>query len=418
MKKIFSVVFFFIVVSSTVAQRVYKYNAPGSDCYSEMIFEEKAINPKGVIVIDVKEQDILAYSQSNAYINSELFKNYNFLYINILNKGVVSMSSCLDVIIGTVASMNSLYKSVFYVIVNSSNSQKAYIQKANNDDEGFNLLYAGSIENKGIANMLDNATKNQVYRIPLNTAINGDLEAEAKMRNYKRNFDLGIYLLPLFLNGAELGIKQNAVTNYGLSLAKNIGTQFTLKANVGGAFKRPDQSSIQSAMQSKMQEAIKNGDSTIAIDQTLSGHVMIGGDFSFKYYFVKTKLFRPYTSIGIGAYNITAISGRIQDTIDISGIDPQNPSSMQGILGGGASPGSAPSGMTNTKTSFLVPQVEVGFEYRLAPIAKVNVSIPFKYFTDKTNTNLSTFTFGINLGLSFTLNPGKFPRSSKQKTPK
>lgn len=414
----FSVIIFLAFIRVAVAQRIYKYNAPGNDCYSEMVFEEKAIHPKGVIVIDVKGQDIAAYSQNNAYINSGLFLNYNFLYINVLNQGAVSATSCLDVILATVASMHRLSKSVFYVMVSSSNSQKALIQKANNDGEGFNLLYGGSLENKEIVNVLDDATKNQVYRMPLSIALSGDLEAEAKKRNYKQNFDLGIYLLPLFLNGAELGIKQRAVTNYGLSLAKNIGTQLTLKANFGGAFKRPDQSAIQSAMQSKMQEAIKNGDSTIAIDQTLSGHVMIGGDFSFKYYFAKTKLFRPYTSIGIGAYNITAISGRIQDTIDISGIDPQNPSSMQGVLGGSAASGSAPAGMNTIRTSFLAPQVEVGFEYRLAPIAKVNVSIPFKYFVDKTSATLNTFTFGINLGLSFTLNPGKFPRTSEQKKSK
>lgn len=408
MSRNFSVVIALIFCSSMIAQRVYKYNAPGNDCYSEMVFEEKATNPKGVIVIDVKGQDIVTYSQNNSYINSNLFQNYNFLYVNVLNKGSASTVSCLDVVIRTVASTHRIYMSVFYVIVNSSSAKQAYIQKANDDSESFNLLYDGSLENKDVPSLLDNATKSQTYRVPVNLAINGDLETEAKMRNYKRNFDIGIYLSPLFLKDAKLGIKKNAVTTYGLSFAKNISTQFTIKANIGGSFNKPDQSSIQSAMRSKMQEAIKNGDSTIVIDQTLSGHIMIGADIAFKYYFAKTKRFRPYTSIGIGSYNITAISGRIQDTIDISGIDPQNPSSMQSALGGGTTPSSTPAGMTNTKTSFLVPQFETGFEYRLSPVVKVNVSMPFKYFIDKTNSTLNTFTYGFNFGLSFTINPNKY----------
>jgi len=56
---------------------------------------------------------------------------------------------------------------------------------------------------------------------------------------------------------------------------------------------------------------------------------MYGGDISLKYYFEKTKKFRPFISAGIGYYMITSISGKLQDTIDVSGIDLNNPSSMQ-----------------------------------------------------------------------------------------
>ncbi len=390
-----------------IAQRVYKYNLPGSDCYSEMVFEEKVTSPKGIIVIDVKGQDIVTYNQNNVYVNSGLFQNYNFLYLNILNKGGASSVSCLDVVIRTVASTHRIYMSAFYVIVNSTNTKEARIQKANEDGDSFNLLYDGSIENEALLKLLDNATNNKAYKVPLNIVVSGDLEREAKMKNYNRNFDIGIYLAPTFLNDSKIGLKKNAITTYGLSFAKNISSLFTIKANAGGSFKKPDQSSIQSAIRSKMQEAIKNGDSTIVIDQTLSGHIMFGGDIALKYYFAKTKAFRPYISLGMGSYAVTNISGRIQDTIDISGIDPQNPSSMQSALGGSL-PSSDGAGMTTTKTSFLVPQFETGFEYRLSPVVKVNVSMPFKYFIDKSTTNLNTFTYGFNFGLSFTINPNKY----------
>jgi hypothetical protein len=399
-----------------VSQRIYKYNAPGSDCYSEMIFEEKSVDPRGIIVIDTKGEDISTYSQKNPYLNSSLFEHYNFLYINILNKGNSAPLSCFNVIIRSISSSYRIFPSAFYVIVSDSKKDALVMKKSNDENYGFNIIYDNAIENEKLLTSLNEATRNQDYKIPIGISFNSDDDYEAKMSNYKRNLDVGFYLSPLFLTGKKLGLTKGAVTHYGLTIAKNIGAQFTIKVNFGGSFKKPDQSSIQSGMQSKIQAAIRDGKDSIYIDQTLSGHIMFGGDFSLKYYFEKVKRFRPYVSAGIGSYRLTNISGRIQDTIDISGVDASNPSSMQGLMGGGgASSGTTPEGMSNLQTRFLVPQVEVGFEYRLAPAAKLNISMPFRYFVDRSSTQASTFTIGLNFGLSFTVNPNKFQRKLKVK---
>jgi hypothetical protein len=395
-----------------MAQRVYRYNAPGNDCYSELIFEEKAVNPKGVIVLDTKGLNITEYSQTNPLANSALFQNYNFLYINVLNKGSSSLEGCYEVVMKTISDVHHIYLSSFFVINTGNQSETLSIKKAGEANSTYNTISCNASGIIQLVKAMDDVTQFQTYRIPVFIKGNLDEERESKMRNYKRNLDIGIYLSPTFLTDSKLGLSKNAVTLCGLSVAKNFGHQFTIKANFGISFKKPDQSSIQSGIQSKMMAGVKNGDSTIIIDQSLSGHILLGGDVSLKYYFVKTKLFRPYFSAGAGLYNLTNISGRIQDTLDISGIDLSNPSSMQSGIGSGISPESG--GLKNLQTRYFVPQVELGFEYRLAPAAKLNVSVPLRYFSDKSSTNSSSLTFGFNLGLAFTLNPAKFPKKQKK----
>jgi hypothetical protein len=224
-------------------------------------------------------------------------------------------------------------------------------------------------------------------------------------------------LRPFQIHLCPLGLDKGAISTYGLSYAKNISKQSTLKVDIGGLFKLPNTKSLQSGMQSRMISAIQNGEKSIYLNEKISGQIMFGGDVSFKYQFVKTKAFRPYAAVGLGAQMLVNISGSLKDTIDISNASISNPSSLQDLLGGsiGASGGSLPDGMTRTNTLFIVPQFEMGFDFRLSPVTKLNVSVPFKYFMDMSKTNLNTFGFGLNFGLSFTLNSRKIFKAPKSK---
>jgi hypothetical protein len=162
-------------------------------------------------------------------------------------------------------------------------------------------------------------------------------------------------------------------------------------------------------MQSKFMGAVQNNEETLYVDEKITGHVILGVDLYAKYYFEKTKPFRPFLSAGFGSYSLLNMSGSLQNTIDVSGIDMSDPSSLQDALGGSTDTEELPNGMEQITERYFVPQLELGFEYRLAPRAKVSVSLPFRYFMNQSAGGSNTFAWGLSFGMAFTLNPGKYP---------
>jgi hypothetical protein len=232
------------------------------------------------------------------------------------------------------------------------------------------------------------------------------------MANYKKNMDVGLYYAPIFLTGHKLSLDYGAFGTYGLSLKKNVGHRHAVKLNIGGALKKPDQSVIQSSLQSKMMSAIQNNEDSIYIDELLSGHIFFGAELSYRYSLNSHRAFRPYFELGIGSSAFTSISGRIQDTIDISDVDMSNPSSIQDKIGNPAEGGG---NIVNSTKNYLTPMVNLGFEYRMSPGVKFNASVPFRYFVDRSGTSDNTFSFGLNFSLMFTMNPGKLPKLKTSK---
>jgi hypothetical protein len=398
------------------AQKVYKQNAPNSNCYCEMIFEETAKSPRGVIVIDVKNADIKTYSRDNAYL--ALQANYNILYIKLLNKGATAPMSCYDAVITTISSTDRVEKSAFYVVETSTGGMQPIIKKGDEPIYPFNVIYDVDADLGKLRRALDAATLNSTYALPTLTHsyLDDDPERIKRMENYKGNHDIGVHISPLFLTGKQLGIDKGSISPYGLSYAKNIGKQSTIKVGISGLFNLPDTEGLQSSMQSRMFSAIQSGQKVIYLDEKLSGQIMVGTDVIFKRQLVKTKAFRPYVAAGLGAQLLVNMSGALKDTIDISNISLSDPSSLQNLLGGsGAASGDIPGGLTRTNSFFIVPQGEIGFDHRLSPVVKLNVSMPFKYYMDVSQSNLSTFAFGFNFGLSFTLNARKLPNPPKAK---
>jgi hypothetical protein len=406
-------VLFFLAHNKILGQKVYNYNARGLNCYSEMVFSETASDPKGVIVIDVQGENISKYSLSNKYLDSKLFTDYNLLYVNILDQGSSHPMNCYSAIISTMSASSKINKSSFYVIQKPKNETESMIKKTNEPQYDINLIYSDDTDLIKLRNALNRATLNTVYTQPI-FQNNMVAEFEKKMENYKNNLDLGFHLSPTILTGNQLGLNKSAITPFGLSMAKNISLQNTVKVGITASFKIPNPKSIQSGLQSKVFSAVQNGDEQLYINERLSGHVLLGGDVSFKHAFTKTKPFRPYISAGLGFHSLRNISGQIQDTIDLSSIDLSNPSSLQGGLGD-INPSDAGGALNTISSKFLVPQAEIGFDYRLTPVVKLNIALPFKYFADLSSTQNSTFAWGINMGLSFTLNPNKYDKIKVEK---
>ncbi len=399
-----------LIKTATLAQTVYKSNLPSSNCYNEFFFDERLKNAKGVIVLDAGGQDIQSFSTSNRFYRSNLFSSYNFLFINILHNGTSTNLDCIDVAIRSIANTHSINLVAFYLIM-SEPVKGLSIQKPQNKGYKFNVIQALDSNMQSFKKMLDTSTEGVPYNVIRSEESLYD-RFEIRMANYKKNMDLGLYYAPIFLTGNKLSLDYGAFGSYGLSLKKNVGHRHAVKLNIGGALKKPDQSVIQSSLQSKMMSAIQNDEDTIYIDELLNGHVFLGAELSYRYSFNSHKAFRPYFELGIGSSAFTRISGRIQDTIDISDVDMSNPSSIKDKIGNPAEGGG---NIVNSTKNYLTPMVDLGFEYRMSPGVKFNASVPFRYFVDRSRTSDNTFTFGLNFSLMFTMNPGKLPKLKREK---
>ncbi len=408
--KVMVYVFLFVCKTASFGQTIYKSNLPSSNCYNEFIFDEKVKNAKGIIVLESGGQDIKSFATSNRFFQSNLFSDYNFLFINILHSGTVSSTDCIDVAIRSVANTYSINLAAFYLIIPEPLNGLS-IQRPQNIEYKFNVIQTVDSNIKSFKELLDRSTAGVPYYVIKSEESLYD-RFEIRMANYKKNMDIGLYYAPIFLTGNKLSLDYSAFGTYGLSLKKNVGHRHAIKLNIGGALKKPDQSVIQSSIQSKMMSAIQNDEDSIYIDESLSGHVNLGAELSYRYSFNSHKAFRPYLGIGIGINSMTIMSGRIQDTIDVSDIDMSNPSSIQDKIG---SPDEGGGNIVNSTKEYLTPMVDMGFEYRMSPGVKFNASIPFRYFVDRSKTSDNTFSFGLNFSLMFTMNPGRLPKLKKSK---
>jgi hypothetical protein len=403
-KLVYPVILLFSLAQEIYAQTVFKYNLPGYDCYSEYIITKTAVNPKGVIVLNANGADIRLYSQSNRYLSSGLFVNYNFLYLNILRPGNSNIEDCIDIVVHNVSNIHHIYEEAFYYL----NTDSAELKKNRTSLHKLKTIHVTKRTLTGTLYSIDNAASSQPYKIPDNVLNSGytDLQNAERMSNYRRNFDVGLYYAPIFFTRKTSVHDKISLGNYGLSFTKSITQNSALKLNLGGSIKRPDQSAIQSGMQSKIMTAVQNDEDTLFINETLKGHVFFGGEINYRYSFNNTTVFRPYISVGIGSYTFTKLSGSITDTLDISNIDMSNPSSMQNAM----NPDELAPNINTVTAKYLCPMVEPGFEQRLSPGAKLNISVPFRCYIDQSGLNSNNISLGLNFGLSFCLNSGKLPK--------
>lgn len=403
----------FTLLLNVNGQTVYTYNAPGSSCYCELLFEEEAISPKGVIVLDAEGENLLNFSSNNQVKNSKLFNDYNFLYLNILNFGKSTRFDCYQTIIRVVGNSSKITLSSFYLI-QRPDQPGVVLQNGFNSQYSINILYVTDTSYLPLLKTLNQISQPESYRIKELQQYNSEERFEERMANYNRNVDLQFFYAPTFLTGNKLGMSNGLINTYGLSFQKNVTQRLGIRLAIGASIKRPDPSLIQSRMQGNMMSAIQSGEDSLIIDESIFGHIMGYGEIGIRYYSDKTTPFRWYLGSGVGLVSSMSMGGRFQDTIDISGFDMNNPSSMQSSFGGGDGANQTPENMNMSQNQFIAPFIEYGFEYRLAPPLKLNVSLPVRYSVDLNHTNQNTLSFALNLGLSFTLNPGKVSRLKKQ----
>src|SRR6218665_2507542 len=113
--KVFIVLNLFLT-NHVFSQKVYEYNSPGTNCYSQYLFDEKAPFPKGVLVIDAKGEDLKTYCKNNPYLNS-----YN-------------------VVIYTTSSVHNINESTFFLISSSEQINQDTSSFIKNNSYSFNII--------------------------------------------------------------------------------------------------------------------------------------------------------------------------------------------------------------------------------------------------------------------------------------
>lgn len=344
-------------------QTVRTYNRPGVMCYSELIFEDKAKDPKGVIVLDVGTKDIKAYATQNPYLDSGLFSDYNFLYINVLEKANALPLKCYEQIIDVNATINHIEASSYYFIDEITSDSDSLLANETERDYKFRIVIRHKAALADIKKHIDDAAASSVYAKP-KVYTTAELDY-CKMANYKNNLDVGINYSPVFLTGSKLGLNQTTIGLLGLSIKKHISQNNALLLNIGYSMTK------KMKIQSELQSGTKD---------TLNSHALFTGEVLFRRYFSTTKPLHYYASLGLGMYWVNDVDLKRRKT-SLWRDDQVN--------------------------KYFVPVVDFGMEYRISPVLKVYTALPLRYFIGQSSGSNNTLGIGMNFGLSFTLNPGR-----------
>lgn len=344
-----------------------QYNNPNTECYSETLFVKNAENPKGVIVIPLSEDGIVSFSLKNRFSSSGLFADYNFLYVRVIVKKTPFPLNCYEQIINVNSFVHRIEKSSYYII---NEQEKDPLQPAS--DAGANASKARMIyvQGKNLENIKDEIEKKSVgraYHMPVEYTTK---EKDAmKMQNYSKNFDVGLHYTPFFLLGPKLGIDKGAIGLLGVSASKNIGSKTAVLVNLNYSI----------ANKTKTMEKLQN----VSRD-TINTHALFGAEVTFRKYFDDKKQLRYYSSAGLGFYSLLNVKLRRKQT-SVS--------------------------KKNNEDQYFTIVYDFGLQYRLSPALKVNAALPLKYFINNGGSgSLNTFGFGVNMGLSYTLNAGRIKK--------
>ncbi|MGS2740978.1 hypothetical protein [Sinomicrobium sp. M5D2P17] len=351
-------------IRSSYGQEVKTYNAPGKRCYSNTLFVKKAEDPQGVIVMDVQNKDIKTYAENNPLVTSGLFEAYNFLYIKILDEQSRNSASCYETITGVISQVYHIRKDAFYMIRNSSSDNRSG-PNGSGDSAELHVIYAPVQDVEDIKNSIDTMAAGKEYKIP--EELTEKQRDSIKMKSFKGNFDAELHYAPVLLTGNKFGLQTDFIGVFGLSFKKNIGEKNALVLNLNYSRANKD----------KVQESVISS----GTKDTINTHALFGGELLYRTYIARRKQFRIFASGGAGFYSVNDVDLKKRKTTSVY--------------------------RKRYESQYFTLLIEGGFEYRITPVLSVNSSVPLKYFISNKTPDLNTFSFGLNLGISFTLNTNR-----------
>jgi hypothetical protein len=387
-----------------IAQPIKAYNRPGNDCYCKSVYLKNSTEPRAVVVLDMDGLELTDLDSINPFVGSPIYHELDFLFLNIEELGNADVMDCYERVISTSAFVHRHYMDGYYLLSKPS----ILLQRGAQTDPTPTKYKLHPFDPVAPAEALVSIaalSKGKNVNVPPDGL---DMTYRSmRMRNYKNNLDVGLGYGQLFLTGNELGLNRTDISAWSLSLTKSVHDRHAVRGRLGISFKMPNQKQLQGSMQSQVMSAVQNDQDTLYIDQTISGHIMLGAELGYRYYGQKREAMRTFLGVGYGSYALTRISGTLRDTLDLTDIDISDPSSMQDAIGGGDSDDI---GLLQERVTYTVASLEVGFEYRFSPSVKFGVTLPVQFF-DPWEADTRTLLFGIQAHLTYTLNSGRSMRT-------
>lgn len=363
-KRVLTLIGILLVGFSAQSQEVKTYNFPGANCYSNTLFIQTAQNPKGVLVMDVGEREIKVFAKNNLVASSNMFKDYNFLYIKILEERSKNSISCFQTIADVMSRVYHIEKKVFYFLKEEDSNGIEKNSPTLITSNTLNIIEGSFNDLDGIKKKLDDSISGQNYLRPKEWSTE-QLDS-IKINHYEGNIDVGLNYAPSVLIGNKFGIKSNFIGMFSPSIELNLNEKTALVLNLN--YSRANKTKIQ-------QEITASGKK-----DTINSHALLGADILLRKHIQHKEQIRFFYSGGLGFYTII-------DT------DLKKRSSSLYVK--------------NYESQYITPILEGGIEYRISPVLGVTAALPFRYFISTKDTNLNTISIGLTIGIAFTLNTNR-----------
>lgn len=377
-------------------QNLHTYNSPGQDCYCEFIL---TFNPssRGVIVLDTRGENVYSYAETNPIAISGLFKDYTFLYIDMIHTGSTSHGQCIDIVNQWATSIKYINQElIFYVTDSKLNDEEP--DSYSSFQKPYRRVFFRGNDYQGLLSELEALTWGKSFVVKENLTNQKRIYNE-KMANYSGNFDVSFFITPTILIGNQFYLERRAVTTFGLGVSKNLSARHTLGFSVDASLKPPDQKGLEMSIRRDARDAILSGDDTLFINEQVQGHILYSFQFEYRLFFCGHNRMRWFLGAGIGFTKSKFSKGEIIESMDISNVSISDPSSIQDLAD--FNPIVYEKGLEN-----FHGLLEFGLQYRMTPVTKFDLSIPVRSYFDHSLTHSGNMIVGLNIGLSFTLNLG------------
>jgi hypothetical protein len=194
-----------------------------------------------------------------------------------------------------------------------------------------------------------------------------------------------------------------SINSLGFTVGYRVSPRFYLTGRGMFSFKIPNQSKIQSDLQSRINPAA-GGSQTLKIDMT--SHIALQGSFQMSYFFNPHHRIQPFVGVGMSFLMFQSAKISREVTIDISSLMSGGgpPSGGLGNLGGGLADGDLPF----FKGQTIQPYGVLGVSYRLSRNTRFLFTTDYYYNNRKEIRGIpidnQRLNVSFNAGLQFELN--------------
>lgn len=380
---------FLLLHLNNFAQKTYKHNSPGSDCYSAIyVYDSPEVHTLGTLILSVDQQTDLSGSHQHELILSGLFKQYTFVFIQVLNAGFTNEQECLSTIITSFSDAKKWSQESVFYLKKSDTTQFISSPDGNNRFYQIEVAEDSAGELSNLLTELEKRTDQHVQHFAPH--------AKQEINRHTKNTAIETFLGINDLSYAGFGLDKNRITSCGLNFSKRIFNSFSLETSLGFSLNKPGKNELKAEAKSQVMSSIENGDSVAHILLNVNGHLMFFGEVLMNYSFNNHQPLKPYVSMGIGCMWLNKYNAFYQDSLDVSG-------GVGGLINNpGALSGKNGTTITKVKDQYFFIALEPGLELRLSSRIMFDAKIPFKVYAVN---NAPILSWGATIGVGLTLNP-------------